>query len=316
MTARSSAPGTPRGPLHVVHAGSPRDLDRLPRLSGRWAGAGESGLAVHALHPDTDTCRAFHAAHPGLAIDAEVILAGPADGTAVIGITRDAALSSLRELDEETFEELLGHMRDYPSWRAARVVVARREVPVVSIDGWARRKGLARIDLLSVRMPGMVLEVLSGAATLLGDGRAAVVRTGLALRPHHRGEAPHAEVDDVLTSSGYAFVDGRYPRRAVGPVRRDGAGVWGEGPRYTTAGVATYLHGSYLDGTIADLDEVVSAAVVLAQLGFGSTAASVLEAHRAWPRDRTDPWLDTWARPTTRERRLAWLASWLRPLAP
>ena len=57
----------------------------------------------------------------------------------------------------------------------------------------------------------------------------------------------------------------------------------------------------------------MSAALGSAQLGVGSTAAAVLDAHRDWPRERTSAWLDTWARPTTRERRLAWLARWLPP---
>lgn len=285
----------------VVHAGPRGDRPELPALQPR--------LALHALHPEPRACEAFAGAT--LAAPPVAVALAASSGTAWLHVTERPEFSSLLELDPPACDELFGHMRDYPAWLSARRTVERREVPATTLDEWTAGAGLSHVDLLSLSTQGSELDALRGAARLLAGGRIGVVRTAVALRACYRGQPTCAEFDAFLTRLDYALVDLGFPWERRGRLRPDGAGAWGEAPRFDR-GHATWVAGAFLRGEGAD-EPALAAALVVAQLGYGSTAAWMLDSRPSWPRERTPAWLDAWARPTRSERRRAWLRRFVPP---
>ncbi|BCS31752.1 hypothetical protein TBR22_A09560 [Luteitalea sp. TBR-22] len=275
------------GPWTCVHGGAARTIPPLPALADL--------LAWHVCHPSN------HGDARGATLLASHV------GTVPWKRTQDPALGTRLSLDLDACDEIYGHMADHAAWLDARRVVEAIDVQATTLDAWAEQAGVRDVLLLSLSLEGGELDALRGADGLLRTGRITVVRTAVALRPVYHDQPVYADVDAWLASRGYGLVDCRFPWDH--PRRVDPAVAGGQPARWSIEGVATYAHGSLLAGEAGQLPRAVAAAAVLAQAGYGSTAATVLDRQAGWDRRQTDAWLVDWARPGRRERWRAWWRS-------
>jgi hypothetical protein len=251
---------------------------------------------------------AWHGCHPSTAVaDGVARLFASTTGTVRWLCTADPALGTRLALDVDACDELYGHMAGHSRWLAAREVVDRRDVPATTLDDWTAGNDLRDILLLSLALEGGELDALRGADGLLREGGVSIVRTAVVLRPLYRDQPTYTDVDGWLVARGYRLVDCRWPWDAPGRVDRRQAG--GQPARRSIEGIATYAHGTLLEGDSPPLPRAIAAAAILAQCGYGSTAATILDRHPMWDRGDTDAWLNAYARPGRRERWAAWLRS-------
>jgi FkbM family methyltransferase len=293
-------------PLVVVDAGARAGLAGFAALRPR--------IGLHAFEPDRDAADALARQRGWRALRVEPRALAAEPGEVLLHVTRHAALSSALEPDLEAYDAIFGHMAAHPVWRRGLEVIERRRVPATTLDAWADAVGIADVHFLKLDTQGFELEILRGASRLIGRGAVHVVQVEVALQPFYRGQPRFSAVDAWLTARGFTIVDCRFAPDAAGPVRAGGRdrGVWGEPPCWTASADATYVRAPR-PGAAAAADAVVASALMLAQLGYGSTAAAWLSRHAGWPAADVDAFLLAWGRPTAAERRRRLARDWVPP---
>lgn len=88
--------------------------------------------------------------------------------------------------------------------------IAKTEVQVISLDSFAREKGIIGVDLVKIDTEGTEPQVLRGMAEILARSRPAIVCEVL------RGFDTERELEEVLAPYGYAY----YLLGPLGPERR------------------------------------------------------------------------------------------------
>jgi FkbM family methyltransferase len=295
-------------PLVVVDAGARAGLAGFAALRSR--------IELHAFEPDREAADALAQQAGWRAMRVEPVALAAAAGEVVLHVARHGALSSLLEPDLDAYDALFGHMATHAAWRRGLETVARRRVPATTLDVWAAAHGVSAIHFLKLDTQGSELDVLRGGDGLVARGGVHVVQVEVALQPFYRGQPRFSEVDAWLTGRGFALVDCRFAPEAAGPVRPDAGGVWGEGPRWTASADATYVRTPRAGAQRAhvDVEAVLASALILAQLGYGSTAAAWLSRHARWSAGDVDGFLLAWGRPTAAERRRLHLREWMPPV--
>jgi FkbM family methyltransferase len=288
-------PGTPPSAIPerivVADVGARDGFTLLPALRRR--------IALHAFEPDADAPVA-HGVTDGFA-EVHVATTALADqvGEARLHVTRHPALSSLRAPDLAMCRAVFGGGPDEPS---PFDVVDRRSVGTLTLDGWAANAGVAHIDVLKIDTQGTEAEVLRGAQALLGGANIGVLRLEVSFWPLYAGQAVFSDIDVFLRARGYDLVDVRFTPDAAPP-----------GTRWNAVADATWCGRPARWPPTTRARHVTANAVVLAQLGYGSTAASLLADHGEWPVAAIDAFLKAWGRPTQAERRRARARRWMPP---
>lgn len=291
--------------LVVVDAGARGGLVPLARVARR--------VILYAFDPDPSACGELAACGDYREVHVECAALTGQDGEATLRVTRNPGLSSLLDADPDAYEALFGHMEGFAHWRSAFEIVDRRVVPAVTLDTWVERHGIDMLDFLKVDTQGTELDVLNGGRRLLSRGGVEIVQVEVALRPFYKRQPDFTAVDGVLKELGYELVDCRFAHERVGPTRRDGIGVWGEEPRWTASADATYVLRRSPARNEGQDHRARARALVLGQLGYGSTAAAVLAEEAMWTDDEIESFLREWARPSAAEQRRSWLRHRLPP---
>jgi FkbM family methyltransferase len=119
---------------------------------------------------------------------------GASEGTVDFHVTSNHWCSSvLRPSD-------LGR-RFYGEWYNTREVVKVRQT---TLDAWAARHGVDRVDVLKVDAQGYDLEVLRGATKVLASGVRAI-NCECQFAPEYEGCASFSQIDRFLNDHGYAL---------------------------------------------------------------------------------------------------------------
>lgn len=77
--------------------------------------------------------------------------------------------------------------------------VAEFMVPITTLDAFVTERGIDEIDVLKIDVEGADMDVLRGAAELLGGGRIKAIFVEILLSPRQR-----AEMNELLTGHGYS----------------------------------------------------------------------------------------------------------------
>ena len=152
---------------------------------------------VHAFEPAPDPLarlRARHAATPGVVI----VPAGLSDreGRLEFNVFDNQALNSFLPMAEGAGATFGG-----------ATPRGRIEAPVLRLDDYADRAGLAAIDLLKIDTQGYELHVLRGAERLLAGGRVRAVLVELNFLPLYSGQVAAHEVIAHLQARNLHPVD-------------------------------------------------------------------------------------------------------------
>jgi FkbM family methyltransferase len=296
---RFAQPGVPAA-LVVVDGGARGGLGVLDRLHPR--------IDLHAFEPDAVACRALEALAGYRRVSAiPFALAGVA-GRRTLHATRHPSLSSLLAPDLAAYERHFGRMAGYPGWVRAIEVVATPEIEAITLDAWAERAGVVRIDVLKLDTQGTELDILAGARDVIARGAIGVIRTEVAFLPVYRGQALFPAIDRHLVAAGFSLVDCRfYPDRVGGYGWRGRRYV--EPPRWAAGGDATYALAPDRWPAAERTPRAVTTALVLSQLGYGRSAARWLRA-AGLDEARLDAWLTAW---TAESAAVRWAARWVPP---
>lgn len=90
---------------------------------------------------------------------------------------------------------------------AGEAVVNSSEVPVWTLDEYAKKHSLGAIDLLKIDTQGYDLQVLKGADALLTAGKVSFIMLEINFIPLYVGQPAFFELDAFLNKRGYALVD-------------------------------------------------------------------------------------------------------------
>ena len=150
---------------------------------------------VYAFEPVPDVVETLRTAAAGMS-DVHVIAAavGSSEGPAQMVVTRNRWCSSVLEPDGRALEY-------YDDWCEAE---ARVGVPMVTLDAWARREGVKKVDVLKVDVQGLELEVLRGAEGLLRSGVGAVI-CETQLIEEYQGAATLSAIEPFMRACGFVL---------------------------------------------------------------------------------------------------------------
>jgi FkbM family methyltransferase len=120
---------------------------------------------------------------------------GPAVGTAPLHLTREPGCSSLYPPDPEA----LRHRPELYCIEPAGTAT----VPLTTLDAWAERDGLDRVDVLKLDTQGSELGILQGAERLLPTVRA--IEVEVEFNPIYTGQPLFGDVDRFLRDRGFVL---------------------------------------------------------------------------------------------------------------
>lgn len=177
-----------------------RDADRLVLIDGGahdgvWARdfARRFGrVEVHAFEPNTDLLPDLVHNLRGIAGTRNALALAATSGESQMHINASPMTSSLLPRGSfavRYFDEVTRPVTTRPVW-------------TVSLDDWAERQGLDRVDVLKLDLQGFEVEALRGAARLLRRG-VACVYTEVSFVPLYEGSAVFGEVDAFMRQHGY-----------------------------------------------------------------------------------------------------------------
>lgn len=97
------------------------------------------------------------------------------------------------------------------------------EVQIDTIDNYCAQRSIERIDVLKCDTQGFDLEVMKGAAGMIGDGKVTMILVELNFGEFYRGQATAGQLIDHLLASNYL------PMCFYPMIYRDGRGLWCDG---------------------------------------------------------------------------------------
>lgn len=123
-----------------------------------------------------------------------------------------------------------GFYRGNPQWMdrfpfTTLKVRSTIQVDAVSLDTFAAREAVDRVDFIKVDVEGAELDVLRGAARMLAECGVMGIKTEFWWDPVIKGQPSFAELDTFLRQAGFRFFDAqlhRYPRQTLPAGRLDG----------------------------------------------------------------------------------------------
>lgn len=150
---------------------------------------------IHAFEPSPETfARLERAAAGDPNVHVYPMACGSKSGTVDFHVTNNHWCSSVLPPSE------LGR-RLYGEWYRTREVV---RVPVTTLDEWAAKHSIDRIDVLKVDAQGYDLEVLNGARRLLAS-EVKAVNCECHFAPEYEGCATFSQIDLFLAGCGFAL---------------------------------------------------------------------------------------------------------------
>lgn len=150
---------------------------------------------IHAFEPSPETfARLKRTTANDPNVHTYTVACGSKSGTVDFHVTNNHWCSSVLPPSE------LGR-RLYGEWYRTREVV---RVPVTTLDEWAAKHSIDRVDVLKVDAQGYDLEVLRGARRLLASGVKAV-NCECQFAPEYQGCATFSQVDLFLAECGFAL---------------------------------------------------------------------------------------------------------------
>ena len=161
----------------------------------RWTALAPAARLI-GFDADADECAALRRRHAGLPrVEFAPVALSDRAGTQTLHVTREPAASSLLEPDPD----VLRRRRGMRAMRPAGTV----EVETETLDAWARRSGVDRIDVLKLDVQGAELAVLRGAGALLDAVRALDLE--VEFNPIYRAQPLFADVDAFLRARGFVL---------------------------------------------------------------------------------------------------------------
>jgi len=150
---------------------------------------------IYSFEPNPDQAAVLAGKFPeGGAVTVAAAAVGAAAGTAVFHLNDFAQTNSLLPTAAAVAEAGI----------AVQMETRRRvEVPVVSLDGFCRERGIAEIDFLKIDVQGAEKGVLAGAAGLLAAGAVGAVQAEISFASYYEGQTEFHEVGALLGAAGY-----------------------------------------------------------------------------------------------------------------
>lgn len=123
------------------------------------------------------------------------------------GLGAEEGVLKLNHFDQDQMCSFLPMDNSQRNPYAGEAVVNSSEVPVWTLDEYAKKHSLGAIDLLKIDTQGYDLQVLKGADALLTAGKVSFIMLEINFIPHYVGQAAFFELDAFLNKRGYALVD-------------------------------------------------------------------------------------------------------------
>jgi FkbM family methyltransferase len=114
---------------------------------------------------------------------------------------------TLHRFEKDQMSSFLPMERGERNPYADEAVVASSEVPVWTLDQYAKKHGMEKIDLLKIDTQGYDLQVLLGAEDQLAAGNVGLVMLEINFIPLYVGQPAFGDLDAFLRKRGYALVD-------------------------------------------------------------------------------------------------------------
>lgn len=158
-----------------------------------WDALLPDALSVYAFDADPEECRRLQADAP---VGVTYVPHGLSDeeGEATLHVTAQPACSSL-------FAPAPGINGRTPALRDDTRKVGEMQVPMRTMDAWAKDAGVERADVLKLDVQGAELLVLRGGPELLRTAR--LIELEVIFNPIYTGQGLFGDVDALLRSHGF-----------------------------------------------------------------------------------------------------------------
>jgi FkbM family methyltransferase len=161
----------------------------------RWTALAPAARLI-GFDADADECAALRRRHAHLPrVEFAPVALSDRAGTQTLHVTREPAASSLLEPDPE----VLRRRRGMRAMRPAGTM----EIQTETLEAWAERSRVDRIDVLKLDVQGAELAVLRGAGALVAGVRALDLE--VEFNPIYRGQPLFADIDAFLRERGFAL---------------------------------------------------------------------------------------------------------------
>jgi FkbM family methyltransferase len=169
------------------------DVGSRDGVRPEWRALQPNALLV-GFDPDPQECARLNAAAGDPARERyEPVALGAVDGEATLHITRDPQSSSLYPPDPRA-------LRRHPElWR--HEPLSTQTIATTTIDTWAAGAGIGAVDAIKVDVQGAELDVLNGAAAILGS--TLIVETEVEFQQLYEGQPLFCDVDRHLRGLGF-----------------------------------------------------------------------------------------------------------------
>lgn len=183
----------PERPIVAIDVGA-NVGDTCRRITQEFPGA-----TVHAFEPVSDVFEALEESTRGLpGVKRYRLGVGEREGEVTFNVTKNRWCSSILAPSD------LGKAY-YGDWYD---VVRQERAGVVRLDDWARREGIAHVDILKIDVQGLELSVLRGAEELLrvgGEHGVKAINCEAQLVGEYEGASTFAEIDLFLRARGFTL---------------------------------------------------------------------------------------------------------------
>jgi FkbM family methyltransferase len=199
------------------------------------------------------------------------------NGRAELNITEHGSMSSLLEPEQTEFNRGFGEMKNAKDWAKGMNVAMKVEVKTAALTDFTEDIQAGFIDFLKLDTQGNEFQILNSAQDLLKSGRVGVICCEVAYFPIYKGQGYFSEIDLLLRSCGFRFVECRsYPDVLDREDEFSAGSKLHERPKKAPVGDAWYVF-NWDNENDAVADQRKRCAVILACEGYFSEAKYLLK---------------------------------------
>jgi len=203
-------------------------------------------------------------------------------GEATLNISKHPSYSSLLDTDKESFQRHFGFMPRFPEWISNLQHQDKISVKTAALDDITEQLQVDHIDYIKMDTQGTELKILNGADRLLKSGAISVIKCEVGFIPVYKNQCLFSDVDRLLRSHDFQFVDCIFDRDVIYESRRSNDTEHlplrniSDIPRYASGGDAIFIYDHTLKGEL-DIKRSFKMGLILAEMRYFSLAYNCLK---------------------------------------
>jgi FkbM family methyltransferase len=150
---------------------------------------------IYSFEPNPELAEQLRERYANNGVTVEAVAAGSKSGSSRFTILENNQLSSVLDLHKN-------EKNPFSATGVERVI----DTPITTLDDYVRSAGLEHVHLLKIDTQGFDLEVLRGAADILGKSKVDTILIEVNFISIYRGQSTFGEIERLLAEKGYGLL--------------------------------------------------------------------------------------------------------------